>query len=726
MTESFAQIFHSPIVSFTLLLLVILTLPPIFEKLRLPGLVGLLFAGVVLGSSGLGLLDPKTETIKLLSDIGKIYLMFVAGLEVDLAEFRKSKNRSLTFGIATFLIPLTFGTAIGLLFGMGVNASILIGSLLASHTLLGYPIVNRLGVVNNQAVTVTIGATIFTDIASLLVLAICISIHAGEFTPTSLIIQLVSLGVYAAIVLFGFDWAGKQYFRRTGDEESNQFLFILLAVFLASVGAQLINVDKIVGAFLAGLAVNDVVGRSPVEEKVEFVGSTLFIPCFFVGMGLLLDIPGFIKTLTSDFWLTFAIVAGLITSKFLAAFITKLIYRYSWNEGLTMWSLSLPQVAATLAAALVGLNAGVISNSVFNTVIVLMLVTSILGPVLTDKFARKLTLTNNDLDTEPLSWNFNSDAPTHLVNSGFLSPDIAAELNSETEQLQKASPTSHAGKSSLADASSLFRVIVPIANPQTERYLIEMGALIARQESGVVIPVSIAKAHVQMDDPQLQVAIKRSRGLLQNALAVTEEFAVEAKPVLRIDDDIVHGISRTAKEYRASLIVMGWSGTNRLRSRLFGSVIDSVFWSSHCPVAVMRLVDQPINIHQILVPVKNLTPQTTRIIRFAQIFAEANSAAITLLRVCDRRTPKDDIESFETQLQQTLTYLQPKIDVAVQTIRHNDVSKAIIEQANKYDMVILRSLRRRTVGGLAVSSVSETIMPRLNRSFVLFGEPDSH
>nr|WP_245562115.1 cation:proton antiporter [Stanieria cyanosphaera] len=469
--------------------------------------------------------------------------------------------------MATFLVPLTFGTAIGLLFGMGVNASILIGSLLASHTLLGYPIVNRLGVVNNQGVTVTIGATIFTDIASLLVLAICVSIHAGEFTPTSLVIQLVSLGVYAAIVLFGFDWAGKQYFRRTGDEESNQFLFILLAVFLASVGAQLINVDKIVGAFLAGLAVNDVVGRSPVEEKVEFVGSTLFIPCFFVGMGLLLDIPGFIKTLTSDFWLTFAIVAGLITSKFLAAFITKLIFRYNWNECLTMWSLSLPQVAATLAAALVGLNAGVISNSVFNTVIVLMLVTSILGPVLTNKFAPKLNLTNNHLNTESLSWNYNSDAPEHLINSGFLTPDIAAEFNSETKQLQEVSSTSHSGKSSLSNAS-LCRVVVPVANPTTEKYLIEMGALIARHESGIVVPVSIAKAHVQMDDPQLQVAIKRSRGLLQNALALTEEFAVEAKPVLRIDDDIVHGISRTAKEYRASLIVMGWSGTNRLRSRL--------------------------------------------------------------------------------------------------------------------------------------------------------------
>ena len=182
----------NPLLTFTLLLLVVLTLPPIFERIKLPGLVGLLFAGVVLGSNGLGLLDAKSETMKLLSDIGKIYLMFVAGLEIDLEEFRKTKERSLGFGLATFLVPLLMGIAIARFFDIGWNASILIGSLLASHTLLGYPIVKRLGVVANEAVTVTIGATIFTDIAALLVLAICISIHGGEFSAVGLITQLVS------------------------------------------------------------------------------------------------------------------------------------------------------------------------------------------------------------------------------------------------------------------------------------------------------------------------------------------------------------------------------------------------------------------------------------------------------------------------------------------------------------------------------------------------------
>lgn len=711
------QASDNPLVSFTLLLLVILTLPPLFERIKLPGLVGLLFAGVVLGSNGLGLLDSKSESIKLLADIGKIYLMFVAGLEIDLDEFRKTKNRSLGFGFATFIVPLAFGTIIGQVFGMGLNASVLIGSLLASHTLLGYPIVNRLGVVKNEAVTVTIGATIFTDIAALLVLAICISIHGGEFSTASLIIQLITLGVYSAIVLLGIDKLGKEYFRRTGDEQSNQFMFILLVVFLAAVGAQVINVDQIVGAFLAGLAVNDVVGRSPVEEKIEFVGSTLFIPCFFVNMGLLLDIPGFVKTVTTELPLTIAIVGGLFFSKWLAAAIAKLLYNYSWDQTMTMWSLSLPQVAATLAAALAGLDAGLISDSVFNVVIVLMLVTSIAGPVLTAQFGRKLSVAQEDLTsnttelTSELIANPRSLALNSEMNSGFLYDDIAAELlaNPQSERITN---------------YPLFRVVVPVANPKTEKYLIEMSAMIARHESGLVVPLSIAKASAHMDDSKLKRNIKISRRRLKTALKVTTAFEVRAKPIIRIDDDIVRGISRTAREQNASLIVMGWSATNRLQSRLFGSVTDSVFWASHCSVAVVRLVKKPVDIHRVLVPIKNLTPQTIRTIRFANIFAEANNAVITLLHVDEHQPSHSKTTKLKQRIQHILEeQIKPQIEIATKFLCQDNVATAIVNEAKDYDMIVLRSIRRRTAGGLKVSDISDRVIQDIQCSIVLFGEP---
>ncbi|MEL7076834.1 MAG: cation:proton antiporter [Cyanobacteria bacterium J06582_2] len=722
----------NPLLTFTLLLLVVLTLPPLFERIKLPGLVGLLFAGVVLGSNGLGLLDAQSETMKLLSDIGKIYLMFVAGLEIDLAEFRKTKERSLGFGIATFIFPLLVGMAIARLFGIGWNASILIGSLLASHTLLGYPIVKRLGVVANEAVTVTIGATIFTDIAALLVLAVCVSIHGGEFSVTSLLIQLVTLGVYAAIVLIGFDQAGKEYFRRTGDEESNQFLFILLAVFLASVGAQVINVDKIVGAFLAGLAVNDVVGRSPVEEKIEFVGSTLFIPFFFVGMGLLLDIPGFIATLTNQLPLTLCIVGGLFLGKLLAAVVAKLLYSYSWNQAMTMWSLSLPQVAATLAAALAGVNAGLLSDSIFNVVIVLMLVTAIAGPILTTQFGRRLSVTVTPVD---------ESAEYHLRESQE-SNDLG-ELNSdflqENATLGFQPPINPA-------ATSKFRVIVPVANPATERNLIEMGALLARQSQGKVISLSIAKAHVHMDDPELKRTVVQSRKLLKEAVQVTKEFGAPGKSLIRIDDDVVQGITRAAREVNASLIVMGWNPMglqdsplsqrdtasiwvfhplkelSRVRSRLFGSVIDGVFWSAHCPVAVMQLLKEPIDIHQVLVPIKSLNAKTRLTIEFAQLFAETNQAAITLLHVSDRQTPVAEVNALETELQLLARELKSDIEIAIKVVRNDKATEAILATSASHDLVILRSTRLRTAGGLAVSDISDRLVRQLTTSFVLFGE----
>jgi Kef-type K+ transport system membrane component KefB/nucleotide-binding universal stress UspA family protein len=685
---------ESPIIAFTILLAVIFTVPPIFEKLRLPGLVGLLIAGVILGENGLKLLNSESDTIKLLSDIGKIYLMFVAGLEIDLEQFRKTKNRSIGFGILTFLVPLIAGIIAGRLFNFSWNASVLIGSLLASHTLLAYPIVSRLGVVTNEAVTVTIGATIFTDTGALLVLAICVGIHGGEFSALSLATLLGGLVIYSAVVLFGFDWAGKEFFRRSGDEQSNQFLFILLALFLASVGAQVIGVEKIVGAFLAGLAVNDVLGRSPVKEKIEFIGSVLFIPCFFVDMGLLIDIPAFLKTLSS-IWLTVVIVVALIGSKFIAAFLAKLIYRYNTAELLTMWSLSLPQVAATLAATLVAYQtvnpAGerLINEGVLNSVIVLMLVTAILGPVITARFATALQVSEADWETDSLTtwWE------------------------------------SHEGE--IVEPQQPFTVVVPIYNPQTQRYLIEMAALLARHESGMIVPLAITKALIQMDDPQLVTALDQNRQKLKLAREISQEFGVEVSPTIRIDDDAALGISRASRERNANLVVMGWSRTTGLRARLFGSVIDSVFWSAHCPVAVTRLLSSPTTIQRILVPVGDLTRQTIATVRFAQILADVNQAEVVLLHVSDRNTPPALVEKFASQLSEITTKSHLQVKTNIQVVKGDDIAKVIIRESQGFDLAVLRSVRYRTAGGLAVSHVTTQILTELKCSIVLLGEPQS-
>jgi len=672
-----------PIVPFAILLVVILVVPILFERLRLPGLVGLVFSGVVLGPSGWNLFQTQSEIINLLADVGLVYLIFVAGLEVDIEQFQQRKNRSLGFGSLTFSVPLVMGTLIGQIFGFGWMTSILIGSLFASHTVLAYPILNRLGVMKNEAVTVTIGAKIFTDIGALLILALCVaSTHTGVFSLAKLLTLLGWLIIYSIVVLVGFDWVGKEFFRRSGGEEGNQFLFVLLTVFLAAVGAQLIGVEKIIGAFLAGLAVNEVLGEGPVKEKVVFVGSVLFIPIFFVNLGLLVDLPTFTNS-TTNLNLTLLFVFGLIGSKFIAALLAKLVYRFNWQEILTMWSLSIPQVGTILAATLVGYRSGLLSSEVLNGVVVVMLVTSTLGPLITSRVAVGLT---SSAATEP-----------------------AAPKQPEQK---------------IEDTGTAFTIVVSIYNPQTQQYLIELATLLARQANGRIVPLAIATATAHMDAPQLEASLERCERLLAKATAQSRVLGVLAEPLLRIDDAFAQGISRAAREQKASLIVMGWGKRTGLRARLFGNVIDNVLWASHCPVAVTRLVDAPKKIQRILVPVENLMSPTLQPVHFAQMLADSNQAQVTVLNVCERRTSSGKIAARRSHLSLLVSKLALPNPPEIQIIAHENVAQAILQAARLYDLVVLPFIRNRTSpGGLAISDVTTQLARQLTCSIIMLGEP---
>jgi Kef-type K+ transport system membrane component KefB/nucleotide-binding universal stress UspA family protein len=673
---------EEPLITFALLLAVILIIPLVFEKLRIPGIIGLLVAGIFLGPHGLKLLNSESQIMQLLSDIGLLYLMFVAGLEIDLKQFHQVKFRAAGFGSLTFLIPLITGTTIGRFFGFEWNSAILLGSLLSSHTLMTYPIVSRLGVVRNEAVTVTIGGTIFTDIGALTVLAICVGISRGNFTSGSLLLLLGSLAVYTVVVLFGLDRAGREFFRRSGTDEGNQFLFVLLAVFLAAFGAELIGIEKIVGAFLAGLAVNDVLGESSTKEKVVFVGSVLFIPIFFVDIGLLINIPAFINSLAS-IWLCLSIVTGLIVSKFLAAFFTKLLYHYSWSETLTMWSMSLPQVAATLAAALVGNRAGLLSEDVLNSVVVMMLVTVIIAPLITSRSAIDLPL--------PKSKSTSEIFPSKITNDG----------------------------------TSIFTVIVPVSNPQTERYLLEMAALLAHHEAGKIAPLSIIFADPYLDVSQLDQAVDRSQQLLETAVTLSEELAVTVTPLLRIDDRIAQGITRAAQEQKASLILMGWGQRSGLRSRLFGSIIDSVFWQAPCPVAVTRLLTSPTQIKRILVPIENFTQKVFRQVDFTQILAAASQAQVTLLLTIHQKLSEEKHQVLQTKMGSLVSKLTPTIKVETDMIVGDDFVPMIVDRCNNFDLVVLQSFGHLpNLDGLAINDLTNRLVQQLTCSVIVLKDRD--
>jgi Kef-type K+ transport system membrane component KefB len=385
-----------PLERLALVLLVFVLLPPLFERLMLPGALGLILGGIAIGPFALGVIDSASGAVELFSSLGRVFLMFFAGLEVDLRVFQQRRDRSLTFGVFSFAFPLLAGVLVGRMFDFSWNASFLIGSLMASHTLLGYPILSRMGLARTEAVAVTLGATIFTDIAALLVLAVSIGIHTGGFSALGLATQLGELAVFTVLVLVGVPFVGVRFIRRFRGDEMAVFMFTLLALLVASVGAHVIHLEDIVGAFLTGLAVNRVVGRTAGAEKLRFLGEALFIPAFFLAIGLRLHLPVFGQTVFSSFGFVAAILVALLVAKLLGAGLTGLVYRYGRDETMTMWSLSLPQVAATLAAAVAAYSAvdalgeRLITESVLNAVIVLMVVTSVLGPVLTDFLGKRL------------------------------------------------------------------------------------------------------------------------------------------------------------------------------------------------------------------------------------------------------------------------------------------------------------------------------------------------
>ncbi|MDY6898821.1 MAG: cation:proton antiporter [Cyanobacteriota bacterium] len=670
-----------PIIPFVILLVVILVVPIVFERLRLPGLIGLILSGILIGQSDSDLFKIDPTVWKILSNIGLAYLLFVAGLEVDLEQLSLRRNRALGFGSFVFCVPLVLGTLVGRGFGFDWLSAVLIGSLLSSYTLLAYPIINRLGLMNNEAVGVTIGASIFTDVATLLILAVCVAVDLRNLNIWQTIALVGWLTVYSVLVLVGVDWVGKEFLRRTGEDEGNQFLFVLIAVFLAAAGAQLIGIPTIIAAFFAGLAVNEVIGDGPVKQKIVFVGSVLFIPIFFIDLGLKLDLAAFLENI-SLVWLTLSLVCGLIASKFIAALLAKLLYHYNWREVFTMCSISLPQVGVTSCVTFVGYQAQLLNLDIFNSVIVLILVTSFIGPIITSRAARGL-------------------------NSSLLKQQPVETYVPVSENLD-----------------SPFNIVVPIYNPATQQHLMEMATLLAHQARGKIMPLAIATATASMDAPQLENSLRRSERLLNKAAALSRFLDVEAEPLLRIDDAYARGISRAAREKKANLIVMGWGKRTGLKARLFGNVIDGVLWASHCPVAVTRLVESPSKIQRILVPVENLTAPILQPVQFAAMLGESNQAQVTVLNVCDRRTSSSKISWRRSQLSLLVSKLGLSNPPEVQIIAHENVAQAILQAARLYDLVVLPFIRNRTIpGGLAISDVTTQLASQLNCSIIMLGEP---
>ena len=669
MDASISHVMHHPLGVFAILVVISAAVPPLIRRVGLPDLVGLLAAGVLVGPNALNWVDSSSETVRLLSDLGAVYLLFTMGLEIDLEEFNRVKRRSFVFGLLILLIGVGTGVTIGLLNGFASVSCLLLGALMATHTPLGYPIVRSYGAQKDESVVVSVGSTIFTDIVALLLLAVGLGLGQGNLSGAGFGLLLLKIGLFAVLVVIGIRWLGRQLVLRGINDENRMVLAVLVALFLASLGAEFAGVEKIVGAFLAGLAVNSVLPEGRVKEQVIFIGGVLFIPIFFIDLGLLLDV-GSLGASLGKFQFTGLMLGGAIAGKGLASWITGALFGYRRPQILMMWSLTMPKVAATLATAFIGYQAGLLNQTVLNAVLAVMVVTATLGPILTERSVIGLTKTQQGM------------VPTSFGEE-------TAEQDGVSEVVQRP-----------------LRIVVPVANPGNEQGLLGMAARLLRGSAGgdgLLLPLAMVNPSLEELRGDLNRAVASARGRLAAAAAIGSELAVPTRTLLRLDEDVAGGMSRTALEQAADLLLIGAGRSGQLRAWLMGDLVDGVCRTAHCPVVVVNLGrNSPDELGRILVPIKDLSAsareQFELALRVIQSAPEQQRTRITLLHVHDPRFSGQDRRWMEEQLIRWRPAGIPAERFHIVIVRGPGIDGAIHRLSREHELVILRTQRRRVAG----------------------------
>lgn len=514
---------------------ILLVGPLLFERFRIPGLVGLIALGAVAGPSVTGLLE-RDATFILLGTFGLLYLMFTAGVTLDLAEFARQRSKALAFGVLSFALPMGLALVLGpRVLGYGLPAAALLGSIVGSHTLLALPLAGRLGISKNRALVIATGATLVTDLLSLLVLAVVQGLVEGDAGPEFWLTFAAKASVWAVAVLWLLPKAARAFFRRVRREDDAAFAFLLAAVFLSAWAASLAGLAPIIGAFLAGIALNRLIPKqSPLMTRLRFVGDAILVPFFLVSVGLLVDV----RVLGAlEVWgLALLFTAFVIVGKGGAALLGIPFFGFSRDEGLTVAGLTFPQAAATLAVTLIGFDIGLFGQTVVNAVVLLIVLTCLVGPSLVQAFGRRVALAEAEQPYEP------ADAPE--------------------------------------------RILVSLSNPETAEELMELALLLRSPESEEpVYPIAVARGG--HDEAAHVAAAER---VMERAVLHATAASVPCVPTVRIDENPIVGIARGARELRASEIVAGWNGQITPGALVFGRVIDGVLAESRAMTVVARLV----------------------------------------------------------------------------------------------------------------------------------------
>ncbi|WP_138416205.1 cation:proton antiporter [Aquibacillus sediminis] len=654
---------QEPVVIFGLAVLIFLFFPILMGKLRIPAIIGPIVAGIIVGPNGLNLLARDT-TIELLGTVGLLFIIFIAGLELDIDGFKKYRQRSIYFGLLSFIIPAALGTFVGIYLDFSVEASILLGSIVGSHTLLGYPIVSRMGLAKNKAVTTVIGGTLITDTLAILVLAVITGTTEGELSIGFWLNLIIATALFTVAVLILTPTISRWFFRNSSNDAATEFNFVMVILFVAGSVALFAGLQPIIGAFLAGLALNRYIyDHGPLMNRIRFTANALFIPFFLLSVGMLMDLSLLISN--PEAWVVtglilFAVVAG----KGIAGFITSKIYGYTVDERKLIFGLSISQAAATLASTLVGFQIGLLNQQTINAVIVMILLTCILGPYFSEKYARKLSTFQ---DAEP-----------------------------QKEGLPE-------------------RILIPLANPDTMESLMDLGFILkkAKNTEEPLYPLSV----VQRDLKQANSEVAQAERMLGHAVMYASGADVPVKLLTRVDRNIGMGIERAVTEERITTIIAGWNGEHEGSRKIFGNIIDNFLEHTYqrSLIAKMR---HPLNTtERILLIIPNnvaFKPGFEDSMRIVKDISLQLNAPIKSYIVNDNQETYENISK----------YVRPKVPIEFHSTDNWDtLYEKDLKGVKSNDLVILISARRGTVAWHPELDILPKKLVDLNRGSLLLFYP---
>ena len=544
---------HLPITNptwiFFLVLMIILFAPILLGRLRIPHIIGMILAGVIVGKYGLNILE-RDSSFELFGKVGIYYIMFLAGLEMDLENLKKNIAKALIFGILTFGIPFGIGMWVGMsVLGFSMGASLLLSCIFASHTLVSYPIVGRYGMARHDSVSISIGGTMFALTVALFILAGVSGLYRGELDSGSWILFVVKCIVYCVFVFLVFPKFARWFFRKYEDNVM-QYIFVLSLVFLSAALAEFAGLEGIFGAFLAGLVLNRLIPHvSPLMNRTEFVGNALFIPYFLIGVGMLINLGSLFSGMETLKVVVVMLLVATLT-KWVAAWVTQKIYRMTGTARQMMFGLSNAHAAGALAMVMVGTKIEVapgeylMNEGMLNGVVIMILFSCIVSSMVTEHAARAMAL---------------------------------AEENGEMD---------------MARGKEDERLMVSIANPETVEPLVNMALMMRNPKSKKeLLAVTV---EVEYDEAKKQAKLAQRRKSLEHAARIASAVDVPMKTRCRLSTNAATGILNTASEMNATEIVLGLHHKHGLLDSFLGSFAQSILKGTHRQLMIVKCL-MPVN-----------------------------------------------------------------------------------------------------------------------------------